>query len=665
MKKIVILSGDTKLLKEAGQWLKELNEEVVIDTVSNLVVFNERYCQALPAAEPDGTEPKQNPMVRMVVADLELVTEDPIVWIKKTRTAMIEQGNADIQFPTRFMLIGYSEGGFNVDKFRDPVIDDLMLKPLDKSVFLQKGELYLSDKNDVRPSFLFKQKTEQIIEMGKDTFIESVSEFGFAIRNPAPLTSGVFAKVYSEIFGVGDKAAVIGRVYSAERHPSEQGAYVCYLTFFGILAEQLASIRKLIRQDKTAASKRERPPMQMDAPVKTVVIIDINADTREIIRDSLESNFANISVVGFPSYNAFVKYLLNRTPGNGLAVPTAEPQEPSPAAEKTLANDKRITFMVDMANGELMSMDPSPRDSVLVLGEEAGDLRTRPAMWMKVFDAANKETIEEFLVYLRSGQSGSILVSADARHIGRVNLRITGRIERAADADGISVAALKLEELSDDDWQDQHASSTTDCDVDGIDAIYLDGSFLGENPESTLEGLFQTMRRANVIQSREALSLTIFGDERSKLKPADFRLRMVHDFLYKPIDRKMLIAKAAVNIRGLMQKTDAVDLHYRRANRKGRVTKEVLMGELSEFGLQITHPTPLREDTFLRFFSPIFLDTTGNGLLGRCLFSERDETDGQYRCFFNFFGATDSQLKHIRNWIRGDYAARKEKKSGG
>ncbi len=88
------------------------------------------------------------------------------------------------------------------------------------------------------------------------------------------------------------------------------------------------------------------------------------------------------------------------------------------------------------------------------------------------------------------------------------------------------------------------------------------------------------------------------------------------------------------------------------------------MDELSEFGLQITHSTPLREDTFLRFFSPIFLDTTGNGLLGRCLFSVRDDQDGLYRCFFNFFGATDAQLKHIRNWIRGDYAARKEKSGG-
>jgi hypothetical protein len=276
-------------------------------------------------------------------------------------------------------------------------------------------------------------------------------------------------------------------------------------------------------------------------------------------------------------------------------------------------------------------------------------------------DTANEE-IEEFLSYLRSGQSGHILLIADGgSEIGKVRLRLKGRIERSGETDGVMTARLTLKELSDEEWNEGASERRQSDDMSLVDAIFVDGALLGEDAAASLEGLMDLLRKARMIESRESLTIVVMGDERSRLRPAEYRLKSVHDFTYKPLDRKMLLAKASLLIKGLVPKTDVVDLNYRRAGRPARITKEVLMEELSEFGLQIRHETALREQTFLRFFSEVFLDQKGDGLLGRCLFSTRDPDTGAHHCFFSFFGVTDAQLKHIRNWIRGDYASRKEK----
>ncbi|MCM2282345.1 MAG: hypothetical protein NDI61_10935 [Bdellovibrionaceae bacterium] len=704
MKKIVVLSGDTKSVRDMQQWFKELSEETLIESLKDPDVFRRKYCSnrdphedsvaALAANDASPAEDAENGVpgvdlddlgenserhfpISLLFVDLELIPRAPLEWVVETRDMLAKFGFSKDDEPTRIVLLGYEEADFDIDKFRHKAVDDLLLKPLEKALFLQKAELHITTGDSVQASFLFKQRTELVIEMGKDSWIEHVSEFGFAIRNPAPLAVGVYARVYSRLFGDGADAGLIGRVYRAEHHPTERGMYVCYLTYHGITASQLSQVRKFIRQDKSAHAKVPLAPPEFEGVKKSVVVIDMNADARDLISDSLRTNFANVDVKGFPSYSSFLKFCARRIPGGSLDTSAGAASDEKKAASGedaaegeargparlTLAGGSEISFLIDAATMNLMSLDPMPKVTAKVLGVTVEDLLERGSAWISLFGDADKEEIKEFISYIRVGQTGNVIVSADAgANVGVVRLRIRGRIERSGDVDGVMILRLTFREMSEEEYKVSHGPAA-DAEVGVIDAIYVDGSLLGEDPGRALEGMAEVLRRAQLMETRDALTVTILNDERSRIRPAEFRLKSVQDFLYKPLDRKMVLAKAALLTKGLAAKTESVDLAYRKAGQPVRITKEVLMEELSEFGLQIRHETPLREQTFLRFFSSIFLDR-GDGLLGRCLHSSKDPDTGQYHCFFSFFGVSDAQLKHIRNWIRGDYASKKEKAGG-
>ncbi len=714
MKKIVLLSGDAKSVREIQTWLQELPEETLVETIGDPDEFREKYCTegepeegaSAPSSEGPGAaglaagsgkvidldalgeKSQRHFAISLLILDLESLSRAPLEWIAETRELLTRFEFSKEESPTRVILIGYGESDFDADKFRHESVDDLLLKPLDKSLFLQKAELHLIEGRSVRASFLFKQRTEMTIEMGKDSWVESVSEFGFVIRNPAPLAVGVYARVYSRLFGEGAAAGLIGRVHRAERHPAEPGMYLCHLTFHGITSAQLGHVRKFIRPDKSGQSKPPALP-SFGVPRKTAVVIDMNADSRELIADCLRSNFSNVVVKSFPSYSSFLKFCARRMPGVGApasrgpdhdpdhgpgrgpshgsggpaAAEGGDPPEDKPSARLTLAGGSEIAFLIDAATLELVGLDPDPKTGAKLLGVAAEELLERGSAWLSLFDAAEHEVIGEFVAYVRSGQMGQVVASADGGDgIGRVRLRVHGKIERGGESDGVTILRLTLRELSEEEYA-QTRGPGADGGLDAIDSIYIDGSLLGDVPGPALDGLAEVLRKARLIESRESLTVTVLGDERSRLRPGDFRLKNVQDFLFKPLDRKMVLAKASLLAKGLVATTDSVDLAYRKADQPGRIAKEVLMEELSEFGLQVRHETPLREQTFLRFFSPAFLER-GEGILGRCLYSSKDPDTGLYHCFFSFFGVTDAQLKHIRNWIRGDYASRKEKAGG-
>ncbi len=684
MKQVVLLSKDTKILREMGRWLKELSDDTMVEAIGDISEFQRRFCglivdQSAGEAElraVSGSDVVSNLstitnqksfIVNLLVVDLESLAEDPIRWIVETKAHLMRNGYSTIKEPTNVLFIGFSDAANDVDKYRHEAIDDLILKPVDKDLFLQKSEIYLADDGAVRASFLFQQKTEMIIEMGKDIRIDSVSEYGFAIRNPTPLASGVFARVYCDVFGTGTTSGLFARVYRVERHPTEAGLFLCYFTYHGITQTQLANVRKFLRAEKpnpTRLGGIKYPAI--GGPNKSVVVVDMNADAREIVRDALKSNFQNVTVHQFSSYVSFLKVCAKRAVEGNPA--HQDSYSASGADDKalrlTLAGASEISFLVNAVSAELISIEPDPKKGARILDVSAQDLAGGGNRWLSLFSNDNRNEIEEFLAYLRSGQSGEIGVVGRAPTGGTVRIRIRGRIEKSGEADGVTIARLVFREMVDDDKGDSagtFASSRNSKEMQAIDCIFIDGSLLGDIPEQSITTLTDHLQKGGLIQGPDWLSIVIMGDERSRVLPGDFRLKTVQDFIYKPIDRKMFLGKAMVVIDGLMPINDSVDLSHTPARSTGRLTKEVMMSEISEFGIQIRLENPFRERTFIRFFSPVFLDETGLGLLGRCRSSRKDKESGLFNCFFSFFGVTDAQLKHIRNWIRGDYAARKEK----
>ncbi len=118
---------------------------------------------------------------------------------------------------------------------------DLILKPLDQSLFLQKMNMYnykipLTDSN-----FLFSLDTGQDVDVGFYFKTKSISEFGIKISSNKALDVGSVVTIYSS-FAQENIAGVVKEVSK-----TADGQFGIFLMFIGITPSQTQAIRKFIR----------------------------------------------------------------------------------------------------------------------------------------------------------------------------------------------------------------------------------------------------------------------------------------------------------------------------------------------------------------------------------------------------------------------------------
>ena len=266
---VAVLSNDQRLNFQIHTWMKDLGELVRLETHQDFAAFvkkieTEDVAELMAAAEKKkdeaildaedigaGKSKLFEPYYRLLIVDLDLLQNaevKPVEWAKSFKQLLIDKGRSDLLYPTAIMFMAFDGGDFRIEDFRDPVVDDLIFKPLDRSVFLQKVEILTADSPaKLKPTFLFRQKVDLGIEIGKDAVIDEVSEFAVALRNPSLIKSGTYAAIHSTLFGEGDLARVIGRAYYGEPHPDIEGQSLVYFGFFGLKAEQLTKLRKFVR----------------------------------------------------------------------------------------------------------------------------------------------------------------------------------------------------------------------------------------------------------------------------------------------------------------------------------------------------------------------------------------------------------------------------------
>ena len=182
MVSIAILSADQRLSFQIHQWMKEVADSVAWDVHADPAAYvakiESELGSELLAASKDGGDvvldaedigsgkSKQltDAYIRLVIVDLELLHSqkiEPVAWTRNLKKTMIDRERSSTLNPTQFLFLAFEGGGFKMDQLIDPVIDDVILKPLDRSVFLQKIEIMTADDpSKVKPSYLFRQKNE-------------------------------------------------------------------------------------------------------------------------------------------------------------------------------------------------------------------------------------------------------------------------------------------------------------------------------------------------------------------------------------------------------------------------------------------------------------------------------------------------------------------------
>ena len=687
-KKILLVSPDSKVVLQMRQWIRELAEETVVEQFPTIAEFAKAYPSITeepapvgaatvtapdpvsapsseePVEELSGEAPKvvaQSDPIRLIVIDVDALPckhphdKQALEWLRTTREELTKRNGAALpESVVRVMIVTFQHAPIVNDVFIDEIIDDLLVKPLDHELVLQKLAMALSDKKSTSGTFLFKQKTHAIVEMVKESTIEAVAEFGVAIVNPSPIAPGVYAHLYSKVFGEKNPA-VWGRVIRTKRYKQDPTKYLTYFSFFGITSEQLHNVRVYVQNQRRVHNLD--PFILKTSAFKGlpchIAVIDHDEKVREAIKSTLEGNFSNSKVHSFRSYSQFLKQISHASKEALLNL-----SEESPGG---LPGDNDLSFYVTGESYDLTQVEPALDSDQRFCGIFANDILATPSKWLGCIDDADREEFDEYLTGLRDGSGGRIIVRLRDTDGFHHPVQITGHLERAGQGDGSKLLRLDFHAIANDEWiKEMENRRHQGGELETLSALFIDASGL-RDLGPWYEGLRTLLQKNNVLKG-EILPICLMSDEKNKyLNPADLRLKVVSGFMFKPIDRKVVMSHAVEMVPGLLASTDAVDMRFIPANVPVHLGKEIEMDEISEFGLQIVSKVPLREGVFLRFYSSLFLDEKGEGVVARCTSCEPDANNKDtYFCFFSFFAVTDEFLKHIRTWIREDYVAKKE-----
>lgn len=691
MQKICIVSTDGKMSSQVRSWLRSLDGDPYVQTFSNITDFKKKYANPLIASdeiidspqsgiEKSGAEREKelafqadSSVIKLLILDLDTLEKSPLDQIIEVVQNLKDLGHFAAQGSvsrSRLLLLGYDNLQSHPEHFRHEIIDDMQLKPLDQQLFLQKCEFLLSVPESFSPTFLFRATTQETIEAGKDSIVEEVSEFAISIRNPAPLAEGVFAVVHLAILGPGTQSRILCRSFAAVRHPHIEKAWMNRLTFFGLSNDQLAAVRKFLRgrlantpksNVSGQARKRDKQP-----PRHRVAVVDMDRDILASLQANIDESFDKIGVTSFISFSRLLGELIKLSGDtNGSAS-----QLDDARAEETSFPLPRFDFILDN-NLSIVKTMPSLGDKQDILGLTLGELKRRGPNWIDIIPKVDHDDIHDFLNYARS--SGRAVTTA--RFVDTQGsfayAEIKAQLEKGDASDELApYLRLELRSLDRESFQEINRKDSKGLSPEALrfDLLIIDGSLIRGDLDVWLSALHEAMIRARVLFPKDPLpQIIVMADEKSGTQPDRFAHKGIADFIYKPIDRKLFSDKIATLNPHFTRVALPADSPFVSCELTAQLCKAVQMTELSEYGLSITLPSPLRPNVFMKFFSELF-EVSSNGVIGRCTHvmeseaSEGKNAKREYACHFTFFGATDDLHKSIRNWIREDYVHKKESK---
>lgn len=688
MQKCVLLSNDSRSVTQMRGWFRLFENQPYLQTFSSISAFETAYAGPIKKRDllidddasveaADGDEVSKAQLleveaeltpIRLLIIDLDTVNARPLDWLVSTLAKLREFGHISDATGFKTLLLGYDDPHIRPERFRHESVDDMALKPLDQQLLLQKVELLLADKPDTAPTFLFRARADDIVEIGKDTIIDEVSDFAISIRNPAPLADGVFAVIHSSTFGsTTNSSRMLGRCYASVKHPQFEGLWLVRFTLFGVNTEQLTEIRKFIRSRQMPNRTRtNRPasnrPKEKLPPRHRVAVIDLDRDILGQVQTCVEENFERTAAIMFPSYTRFLSGLAKLS-GQATGNTGAVDDDDAEGSGEGAIPGGRTTLIISEGSYELIEFEPLLKPKELFLGRSAEDWKSRPQDWFYSVPKSDLEDFNEFLSYTETGGHGVTGVRFVDQDGLMVYAEAKGSLVPSTNPEVPATLRLELKQIDRAAWMDLNrlVSKGATPDQYRFDALIIDGGLLRTEVAEWLEALHSALVRARVLLASEALpKIFVLADEESKIQPSTFSHKGVTDFVYKPVDRKLLVEKLAVALPQLTRSVLPDAPPFVPCEITAQVCKNIQLEELSEFGLTVLHPTPFKPKVFMRFFSPLFGDLA-DGILARCTTSlSGSGDDPMYKCHFVFFGCSDELHKRIRNWIREDYVHKKE-----
>ena len=685
MNNLVVIEADSKIQSDIQKYLGFLKEEVSVNYFSNYQEFAFKYFideiknlkDELKDNQPEKPEEtaeeraKKNYLkdIGVVLVSVDVLGDDPIAWIQKCKEKIQKNKLKPLENEVRFVILSHENTHFGVDLFCIEDVEDLIFKPLDRQFFLQKIEIILNLPKPVLPSFLFHQKMEADIEMGKQSKIEEISEFGLAIRNPKALAKGQFARFYTKAFSDVSHTSVVAKSYKAFEDPEHKGRFFCYFSYFGINKDQLLFLRKNFQKNQKSMERGSFDDVlhthhNLTAPEilskkMNVAVIDLDSKLKTQLKSWVESSFDNARLYSYPSYAAFAKDLfmpVTSTEDKNKAAPKIVDQLIKDS-EGELLPSSFIDIQVSKIDYRILHINEHDvKSKTKIMGYEVSELLADECPLWKSILSTDQQEFSEFMSYA----SNDITADMEIHLYSKAGQRLFCALNAKGNNDRIFMR------VSAHPKQDNAAQGSirNKNKLVNLDLIFIDASFVPKiSSDSWATTLRENLKLAGIATLDSRTKIVVMGNEKY-LIPDYYQNPMIDDFVYKSndnqLDKNTILSKLLLLTYTGVPKIPAYDLHYFKSHINVFLTTKVKMIAISEYGVQIKYPAYIRPGSFIRFVSEILQLEDGSPIIGRCIFSDKEADDeGMHICQFMFFGVNDVVFKKIRLWIREKYVSSK------
>ncbi|MFK8138482.1 MAG: hypothetical protein AB8E15_08990 [Bdellovibrionales bacterium] len=189
---------------------------------------------------------------------------------------------------------------------------------------------------------------------------------------------------------------------------------------------------------------------------------------------------------------------------------------------------------------------------------------------------------------------------------------------------------------------------------DQIDFIICSEDVVEGVPRAFIENICQQVAAYKIAPAEDTTKLIMTGYFNDDLHLEDYENIFIVDYIFKPMDQQLLKQKLEVAF-NLGEKLDPSFLATANINEPIAIGKTSKIEEISEFGLAIRNPRPIKPGQFARFYSKVFFCKTSPSLLGRCYMNiPHPGYKGQFLCYFSYFGIRREQLLGVRKHMQLD-----------
>ncbi len=671
-----LVSNDPRLKTELAKWLEEIPGEFELVEVSPPAPTNSP--ESAPES-PSEESPEEPLKYRFVIFDAQSGYQ-----LKKIRDEVELQ---DVPW----LAIGLEEHARDP---HDPDIngaDDLILLPLDRSVFLQKVEYLIAGKTKITPSFLYLAKSDLPIELAKSVHITHLSEVGCTILAPRPLARGVEGTLISRIFGDGAFRRVEVRTIDSNPcfdssianagEPAREPTFEVRLRFFGLKHKQVTELRKWILLHKPEGLpeiiRSETPPKN----AMHIALISPQFALSQMLRSSLE-NLAHIEISEFAGFRRFRRELLQTRDREAAAGKPEEPRGPASAriqsrdfiGPKTQAQNIRIVpggqinvlarLASESTPGVAEKIVPPMRGHEMLFGATSEAWMKDLAVLSKHLNEHDREAFDEAVQWvvansnLTSHPEVTIQVDVDIPEVQKTHVALRISLSEASTPARPPLIKIHMEEVEETKSPLIHsAASRIPCE-----AILIDASLLDFDLQAKVNQLSEWLEMFDVRNSfGNRPPIVVINASETRLDPELFRGTSVRQLAYDFADRRYHAELFISLSRPELWTSPHLAVSELNLSLQAFLARPSKASAVSEVSLVISDRSALRPGTELLVLSPLWSQAP-EGLWAKLRAASPQE--GGFENEFIFFGVSDLVQKEIRKFARADYIKKKAQGQG-